>query len=152
MQNTKALGEITEGVILAHLLKRGEVVLLPFGNNQRYDMVVDRSGLLIKAQCKTGRLRQGAVSFRSCNVSPVTGRTRHYRGDVDVFHVWCPELDIIYEVPTQLCGTVEVRLRVEQSRNGQSRNVGMPQTLNCPLEFQNGSNTSSRSLMARASY
>jgi len=63
MQNTKALGEVTEGVILAHLLRRGEVVLLPFGNNQRYDMVVDRSGLLIKAQCKTGDYDKARSAF-----------------------------------------------------------------------------------------
>ena len=44
MPNPKAIGEMTEAVILAHLILRGDGVLLPFGNNQRYDMVIDRGG------------------------------------------------------------------------------------------------------------
>jgi hypothetical protein len=54
---------MTEAVILAHLIQRGDLIALPFGNNQRYDMVIDRGGALLKAQCKTGRLRNGVVRF-----------------------------------------------------------------------------------------
>ena len=48
--NSKAIGETTEAVILAHLVRRGDSVSLPFGNTQRYDMIVDRRDKLIKAQ------------------------------------------------------------------------------------------------------
>jgi PD-(D/E)XK endonuclease len=43
-------------------------VLLPFGVNQRYDLVLDLDGHLVKAQCKTGRLRKGVVSFSTRSV------------------------------------------------------------------------------------
>lgn len=42
--NTKAIGEISEAVILAEFLRAGFPVLFPFGDNQRYDMVVEANG------------------------------------------------------------------------------------------------------------
>jgi hypothetical protein len=40
--NSKAKGEISEGVILGHLIKSGRNMLIPFGNNKRYDLVEDK--------------------------------------------------------------------------------------------------------------
>jgi hypothetical protein len=121
--NPKAIGELTEGVILAHLLARGDGVALPFGNNQRYDMILDRDGTLMKAQCKTGRLRNGVVKFRVASTNGFTGECRDYRGQVDVFLVWCPELNAVYEVPVAACGRRQRSLRVEPTRNRQTAYV-----------------------------
>ena len=120
MVNPKAVGERTEAVILAHLIQRGDCVSLPFGNNQRYDMIVDRGGTLIKAQCKTGRLRNGVVLFNACSFNGFTGAERDYRGQADVFLVCCHELHAVYEIPVDACGKRMVALRVLPSRNGQS--------------------------------
>jgi hypothetical protein len=41
--NTKEVGERSEAQIIAKLLRDGKnVVLLPFGDNQRYDLVLER--------------------------------------------------------------------------------------------------------------
>lgn len=115
----KAIGETTEAVILAHLIQRGDSVSLPFGNNQRYDMIIDRRGKLIKAQCKTGRLRKGVVTFKVSSCNGFTGEHRDYKGQVDVFLVWCPELKTVYEVPVADCGRQRMSLRIERAKNGQ---------------------------------
>lgn len=39
--NSKSIGERSEAMALAHFLQLGWVVLLPFGDNQRYDLVID---------------------------------------------------------------------------------------------------------------
>ena len=39
MTDTKTAGEITEAVVLAEFLKAGFPVLVPFGDNLRYDLV-----------------------------------------------------------------------------------------------------------------
>jgi hypothetical protein len=117
--NSKAIGETTEAAILAHLIRRGDSVSLPFGNNQRYDMIVDREGALIKAQCKTGRLRNGVVVFKVSSCNGFTGEHRAYGGQVDVFLVWCPELNTVYEVPVAACGKQQKSLRVVRTKNGQ---------------------------------
>ena|SRR5216684_735475 len=134
MANSKAIGETTEAVILAHLIQRGDSVSLPFGNNQRYDMIVDRRGQLIRAQCKTGRLRNGVVLFNACSFNGFTGAERDYRGQADVFLVWCQELRTVYELPVEACGKRMVALRVNPSRNGQSARtrIAAAYQLRCP--------------------
>jgi len=54
------VGTRTEAVVLAELVKRGYRVLLPFGHNHRYDLVLDVEGRFVRVQCKTGRLSRGA--------------------------------------------------------------------------------------------
>ena len=56
-KSPKVTGERTEALILAKLVTAGYAVSLPFGNNQRYDLIYEDAGVLKKAQCKTGRLR-----------------------------------------------------------------------------------------------
>ena len=76
---------------------------VPFGENCRYDLVVDRTGELTRVQCKTGRLRHGAVRFSTASTyghlqSPHDAR-RHYIGQIAAFAVYCPETDGVYLIP-----------------------------------------------------
>ena len=43
-------------------------MLIPFGDNQRYDLVVEREGNFVRVQCKTGRVRkEGQILFNTCS-------------------------------------------------------------------------------------
>lgn len=42
---SKNKGELVEAVVLAELMKREIAVSLPFGDNQRYDMILDIKAL-----------------------------------------------------------------------------------------------------------
>ena len=44
MPNTKAAGDITEAIVLAEFLRAGFSVCVPFGDNRRYDLVVEAGG------------------------------------------------------------------------------------------------------------
>ena len=119
------VGQRSEAVILGELVKRGYRVLVPFGVNHRYDLVVDLSDRFLTCQCKTGRLRQGSVVFHS---NSVRSNTRHavirdYRGQVDLFLVYCPDTEEVYVMDVAEAGTSEVRLRVAPTRNGQHARV-----------------------------
>src|SRR5438552_3656657 len=48
------------------------------------------------------------------------GEHRGYKGEVDVFLVWCPELNTVYQVPVASCGKRQMSLRIERTRNGQA--------------------------------
>lgn len=122
--NSKSKGEISEGVILGVLLRKGFTVLLPFGNNQRYDLVYDAGRGFVKCQCKTGRLRNGRVEFNSCSINGFTGKRRTYRGEIDLFLVFCPDTDRVYSVPVRDCGVSVTALRVDPSPTG--RRGGQP--------------------------
>jgi len=49
------------------LREAGFAVLVPFGENTRYDLVIDDGERLARVQCKTGRLRSGAIVFKVCS-------------------------------------------------------------------------------------
>src|SRR5690349_539477 len=122
--NPKAIGEKSEGQIISRLLRTGKTVLKPFGDNQRYDLVLDEGDRFVRIQCKTGRLRHGAIVFPTCSSYAHRGLgKRDYRGQADVFAVYCPDTDACYLVPVDATGMRACTLRVEKSRNGQAKNV-----------------------------
>ncbi len=106
------------------------MVLRPFGENQRYDLLIEDGDRFIRVQCKTGRLRQGAVRFNTCSVNyhhPSNRGSkdyRHdYRGAADAFGVYCPDTDRVYIVPVDEVGTNVAALRVEPTKNSQRKRV-----------------------------
>ena len=122
--NPKLVGEKSEAYIVLALLRHGWPVLKPFGDSQRYDLVTERDGRFLRIQCKTGRLVDGAVSFPTCSSYLHRGLgTKHYRGQADLFAVYCPDNDRTYLVPVDAVGMRTCRLRVEASRNGQRDGV-----------------------------
>jgi hypothetical protein len=119
------VGLRTEAAILAELVRRGYHVLVPFGTNQRYDLVLDLNGEFIRAQCKKGRLRNGVIRFgaRSTRLNSRGVFSRGYVGEVEIFLVQCPETNRIYAVPVEDVPPTEGWLRVRPTRNGQKEHV-----------------------------
>jgi hypothetical protein len=100
-------------------------VLTPFGVNQRYDLVLDLDGRFLRVQCKTGRLRNGSVVFhtRSVRANRAGWFARGYEGEIDLFAVYCPELDRLYAVPIEVAPLGGGTLRVAPAANNQSRRI-----------------------------
>jgi hypothetical protein len=125
----KIVGDRTCAMVLARLLEVYETVLLPFGENQRYDLLIDTGNEFIRVQCKTGRLREGSIRFPACSSTyhhPSAARSvrrSDYRGKADVFGVYCPENETVYLVPVHEVGRRLGCLRVEQTKNGQARKI-----------------------------
>jgi PD-(D/E)XK endonuclease len=119
------VGQRTEGAILSALIRHGYSVLVPFGVNQRYDLVLDCDGRLLRAQCKTGRLRDGVVQFSSQSIQSNTRRTRirSYAGEVDLFIVHCVENERVYVIPAEDVPNSCMYLRIDPSRNQQCKRV-----------------------------
>jgi hypothetical protein len=96
------------------LYEAGYGLYAPFGENTRCDLIIERNDRLLRVQCKTGRLRKGAIRFAVCSVyahhphPKVIFRT--YDGEIDAFAVYCPETTGVYLVPiddidvTRSCG------------------------------------------------
>jgi hypothetical protein len=66
-EHPKLIGDRTTLAVMLALIDVGLEVSVPFGENCRYDLVVDRAGDLTRVQCKTGRLRDGAVRFATAS-------------------------------------------------------------------------------------
>lgn len=123
--DTRLVGNATEAYVIARLSALGYFVSLPYGGGARYDILRDnRDGTFTRGQCKTGRLRNGAVLFSVVSTRKTAWRKRRnegYAGEVDVFWVYCPDTCRVYEVPFDKCTKVEMALRVSPPRNGQKQ-------------------------------
>ena len=121
--NPKAVGERTEGQILAAFLRAGKVVLTPFGDSQRYDLVIDEDGKFTRVQCKTGKIVNGCVRFPTCSNNWNNGTRKNYRGQVEIFAVYVPQNGKIYTVPVDAVGIKGCNLRLEPTKNRQEKDV-----------------------------
>lgn len=121
--NTKQVGTISEAMALARFMSLGWKVLMPFGDNERYDLVIDRGNGFETVQVKTGRVRKGCVIF---NASSTVGHTgshyspdKSYQNEVDLFCVYCPELDSLYLLPVDAVGAYKGHLRIDPPKSAQ---------------------------------
>src|SRR5712691_2262730 len=127
-EHPKAVGNRSTLAIMFGLLEAGYEVLLPFGENTRYDLVIDDGRSLSRVQCKTGRLREGAILFNTCSSyahhpNPTMVR-RSYRGDIDYFGVYCATTGGVYLVPIEHAALKNrAALRVFPPRNNQHDKV-----------------------------
>jgi PD-(D/E)XK endonuclease len=127
MEHPKDVGDRTTLAVMLALRERGYAISVPFGENTRYDLVIDDGARLFRIQCKTGRLRKGAITFRTAssyyhhpNEKPTQ---RHYRGQVDYFAVFCRSTGGVYLIPIDGLPQEEASLRVEPPHNGQRRRI-----------------------------
>lgn len=131
-QNHKAIGERSQAHIIARLLEVGYNVLTPYGDNQRYDLVIeDGDGQFWRVQCKMGWLESdGAyIEFKTASTHYRTkeGKTDHgrkdYRGQVEYFAVYSPDVRQVYLVPIDHVGTNNSFLRLTPTKNNQEKHV-----------------------------
>jgi len=118
-------GTLTELLLATRLLETGYSVSKPFGDNQRYDLILDDNGSLLRVQCKTARLRNGVVVFNTRSSSKFTnnGKDRHYRGEIELFGVYCPDNQGYYLVPVDTVGVHNGCLRVAAPKNNQTSKI-----------------------------
>ncbi|QZP36690.1 group I intron-associated PD-(D/E)XK endonuclease [Halobaculum magnesiiphilum] len=114
-------GNYTESVVIAELQRRGIAVSRPIGDNERYDIVIESAEGFRSVQIKTGPVLNGCVYVRG--KSQHTNSTGHvyksYGGEVDLFIVYCHDLETMYLVPGDRVGTA-MHLRVEEPKQRDS--------------------------------
>jgi len=119
--DTKWKGDASEALILGRLVDAGIQVLLPWGDNTRFDLVVMIGASFLRLQCKTGRQGNGCVTFITCGVGRDGNRYRYQPGEIEYYAVRCLETQAIYLVPYVEAGTAVIPyLRVEPPRPNSS--------------------------------
>jgi len=125
LRDTKSIGELSELVVALSLSRAGYLVSKPLGENARYDLVIERGGNLSRVQVKTGRFRYGAVEWNCCSTHAHRNgpNARPYFGEVEYFGVYCPQLESAYLVPIADTARRCTSLRVQTTKNRQSRRI-----------------------------
>src|ERR687888_2551046 len=98
---SKRKSNACEARVLYVLARAGLDVLVPWGDNARYDLVVDIGRRFLRIQCKTGRVtNNGCVRFRTYMIGRDRSRVTYYTAEeIDYFGVWCLDTDAVYLVP-----------------------------------------------------
>lgn len=121
--HTTLKGDISVMRVIVALMQRGETVLRPVSEYQRYDLALDRGGSLYRIQAKTGCVRNGCIVIR-VHSSPGGKGCARYTGQVEAIGVFCPQTDTCYLIPMEMVGgRTYSYLRVEPPRNHQRRKI-----------------------------
>lgn len=124
--DSKSKGDISESKVLSRLIELGHNVLIPFGDNCRYDMVVEKDQSFYTIQVKTGRYIDGNVEFSSLSVNHNSnkGYIKKNYDEIDFIAVYCPQLDECYICDTDNIPNIsDVKLRIDPPKI--NRNVGI---------------------------
>lgn len=120
-RDSKSVGERSEAIIMSRLLQVGYMVLTPFGESSRYDLVIeDADGGFWRVQCKTAWLSGDCTYIRFNTASNhyhykggrTTNARRNYQGQIEYFAVFSPDTDKVYLIPVDHVGTTQAHLRL----------------------------------------
>lgn len=116
------IGAVAEREVACALARSGHGVYLPMlMPHSRVDLVAEIGQRLVRVQVKSARLVGEVINFRSC--SNTGNLPRAYRGEVDAFGVYCPELGTSYLVPIDDVPDRTCSLRLAPPLNGQQRGI-----------------------------
>ena len=129
MIETKRKGNLTELECITELVRLGYVVSIPFGEDSRYDCIVDINNKLYRIQCKTSSEKIDndvviGIHFKTCrqsgNRASITSRMKYSKDEIDFFAT--SYQGKCYLVPVEEC-SIEKLLRITPPKNGQTKGV-----------------------------
>lgn len=123
VSDTLIRGKLTQVKVLTYFLELGYIISSPEIPCQ-YDFLLDIGNKILKIQVKTSRESQGGFSF---NTSSITHNSSGYtkrqysKNMVDYFCTFYN--NECYLIPFEECGSKEKKLRLEPTKNGQTKNI-----------------------------
>lgn len=102
--NTKQQGSIGEAQALLFYSQKGYWPSVPWGDHRRYDLIIDKDGLLLRVQCKTSSVREYKGSWKvtlSTSGGNKSGNSirRFNAKDCDLLFVVCAD-GSLWEIPS----------------------------------------------------
>ena len=135
MAITKQKGDIAEAFVTYLLKLNGFNVLMPWGEDNRYDLVSEKNGIFKRIQVKYATPKDGVVEvrMRSCNNHNII----HYSPkDVDIIAVYSSLGNKVYFVPLNGINNKSVcKLRLEPTKNKQKKFIIMADKFESRFDF-----------------
>ena len=124
----KQKGNIGEAKCLSKMVELNIPVCLPFGDNERYDMIIEHEGKLKKIQVKYSSTQEseGSIVFKTASSTNHTTNKHYttYEKDIDAFLLYNALTDEVYYLPIEIVGSKKsITLRMTPAKNGQTKNV-----------------------------
>ncbi len=125
MAITKQKGDIAEAFVTYLLKQNGFNVLIPWGEDNRYDLVTEKNGVFKRIQVKYATPKNGAIELRvrSCNNYNVL---RYSPKDIDIIALYSPETNKVYFVSMNSIKNKSLcKLRLAPTKNKQKKFIVM---------------------------
>jgi len=119
------VGQRTEAIILAALVRRGYRVLTPFGPNQRYDLAIDLGDGFLRApvQDRSTSARDDHLRGQERQVEHASHVFSYLRERSGPFPRLLPGDSRIYAIPIEEATSSVAALRVAPTANGQAKGI-----------------------------
>jgi len=123
LMNSKRIGNISEANVLAKFVELEIPVLLPFGDDERYDMVINLNNMFYKIQVKTGTYKNGYIIINTCSTYGHRGKKRKYytKDDIDFIVGYCSFNKKCYLLTNFKSSSIVLRL--SPTKNNQKKGV-----------------------------
>lgn len=130
--NTKQIGNLTELQCITRFYELGYTISIPYGDSDKYDMILDKEGKLYRMQAKHCQVfyeddKLSYIKIRTTWKSGYTknvGAKRHKYSKEDTDFFVTNFNGINYIIPVEECSN-EKTLRVLLPKNGQTKGVCM---------------------------
>lgn len=129
--NTKRIGNIGEAKVLCKFVELGIPVYIPFGDNEKADLIADFNGKLNKIQIKTSQKAEGGkmvFDLTSSTLHRKNGEKHIYtNNEIDYFACYNIERDKIFLVNINDAPNTAITIRYEKSKNNQTQGIKFEQ-------------------------
>lgn len=136
MLETKQKGLVTELQCITYLYQLGHQVSIPYGENSRYDFIVDLDGQLLRVQCKSCVEDEGTITFRCASTrgnTQGTIRRKYTKEEIDYFCTFYNGQ--CYMIPVEEC-SIEKKLRFIPPKNGQVKGISFAKDYTAEVQFE----------------
>lgn len=128
MNESGIKGSLAVSKVIFEMIKQGFNVSIPFESSSRYDLIVDRNGILTRIQCKHST---GNDSFVKIKCYSGTGQrhngikqTPYTKEDIDYIIAYDSFTSECYYLPISLIsGKSTIRLRRTAPKNNQQKGI-----------------------------
>lgn len=124
MAEKKRQGSIGEVMVVAEAIRRGYKVAIPWGEDSKYDLIVDRSGKLERVQCKYTK-SNGEVVIARCRSANNWSQIKYSCDDIDWLAIYDLTSQKCYFIPSSILeeGRAQINLRIKPTGNNQNKGV-----------------------------
>ena len=124
---TKQIGNIGEAAVLSAFVEQSIPVYIPFGDNEKADLIAEFHGRLNRIQVKTSTgINNGTyiTDLRSCKNHKTTPETFYYTSkDIDYFAIYNLTRKVVCLIPVTEAPKSTISLRYEEPKNNQNKNI-----------------------------
>lgn len=129
MIDVKHKGAQTELQVITYLHGLGYDISIPFGDNCRYDIILDTKTELLRIQIKTAALATDTndtyiIKTCSIGINQHANKIKPYTSN-EIEYIATYIKDRVYLIPIELCGKKDKRLRFAPPKNNQHAKCNM---------------------------